>query len=71
MDIDDEVDICVEEGLIEDGLGRKIGRFNQAVTLRRTPKGNVFIKSLGATLTAALDEMPMSDVGVLDFLSLL
>ena len=69
--ISQEVDICLEEELIEDGLGRKIGRNAQAITLRRTKKGQMFLDSLGKDLADALDSMPMSDVGVLDFLSLL
>jgi hypothetical protein len=71
MDLKKEVDICVEEELIEDGNGRKIGRHSQAVTLRRTERGERMLSSLEPRLEEALDSMPMSDVGVLDFLSLL
>ena len=71
MNISQEVDICIEEELIEDGLGRKIGRVAHAITLRRTKRGQMFLDSLGESLSEALDSMPMSDVGVLDFLSLL
>jgi hypothetical protein len=70
-DIQREVDICLEEGLIEDSLGRKIDRTKFAVSLRRTPLGECFLGSLGSDLEEALDSMPMSDIGVLDFLSLL
>ena len=69
--ISQEVDICVEEGLIEDGNSRQISRAKFAVSLRRTPLGDMFLNSLGDTLKDALDDMPMSDVGILDFLSLL
>jgi hypothetical protein len=71
MDIAGEVNICVEQGLIEDGNGRKIGRYNQAITLRRTELGEMFLNSLEPRFAEALDDMPMSDVGVLDFLSLI
>jgi len=66
-----EVDICLEEALIEDSLRRKIGRADQAVALRRTDHGDRLLSSLEPWLEDALDSMPMSDVGVLDFLSLL
>lgn len=66
-----EVDICLEEDLIGDSLSRKIGRADQAVALRRTSQGDRLLSSLEPWLEEALDSMPMSDVGVLDFLSLL
>jgi len=64
-----EVDICVKEDLIGDSLRRKIGRADQAVALRRTEHGDRLLSSLEPWLEEALDSMPMSDVGVLDFLS--
>lgn len=66
-----EVDICVEEGLIEEGLGRTVKSHRHAVSLKRTPTGQQFLDSMEPRLEDALDSMPMSDVGVLDFLSLL
>lgn len=66
-----EINICIEEGLIQDALGRLIGDHTQATGLRRTAMGAMLISSLEPRLEDDLDSMPMSDVGVLDFLSLL
>jgi len=73
--ISQEVGICVEEGLIEDGALVRKGRIVPIAvtpkTYKRTRLGETFLKCLEPSLEGALDEMPMSDVGILDFLSLI
>jgi len=73
--ISKEVAACVDAGLIDDGLPRKVkNRWTQAVvvkTYRRTPLGDQFVNTLEPGLQRDLDSMPMSDVGILDFLSLI
>lgn len=75
--ISQEVAICVETNLIEDGQvpavrSRRFARqAPKSKTYRRTRLGDQFLNSLEPRLEEALDEMPMSNVAVLDFLSLL
>lgn len=67
MNISQEVDVLIEMELIEAIQIRP----SKPVVLRRTSQGDVLLKCLEPRLTEALDDMPMSDVGMLDFLSLL
>lgn len=68
-----EVDDCLEQELIDDGVkvikGRRHGP--AVAGYQRTDLGNLFLRTLEPKLAEALEDMPMSDVGVLDFLSLL
>lgn len=68
-----EVDDCLLQELIDDGVrivrGQRHGPAKHGYI--RTDLGDLFLKTLGDRLSDALDDMPMSDVGVLDFLSLL
>jgi len=72
-----EVDICIDVGYIEDGVSPRKTRFGKnrstpkPPTYRRTEEGNRLLNSFERRLEDALDSMPMSDVGLLDFLSLL
>jgi hypothetical protein len=71
-----EVQACVEVGYLEDGSERRPGRWSKnfrpgPVSYKRTEEGDRLLNSLGVRLGNSLDEMPMSDVGLLDFLSLL
>lgn len=75
--ISQEVAACVEETLIEDGRvpAVKSRRFTRqdpkSKTYRRTRLGDQFLNSLEPRFQDDLDSMPMSDTGILDFLSLL
>ena len=69
--LSDEVDICVDEGLIEDGWARRMGRLIRLAEYRRTKTGQQLLDTMEPRLAEALDSMPMSDVGILDFLSLI
>lgn len=68
-----EVDDCLAQELIDDGVtivkGKRRGPQKHGYT--RTSLGDLFLRTLEPRLAEALEEMPMSDVGVLDFLSLL
>ena len=70
-----EVAACVDAGLIEDGTPKKVkNRWTTAPvckSYRRTPLGDQYLTSMESRLEELLDSMPMSDVGILDFLSLL
>lgn len=71
--IGQEVDDCLEQELVDDGVkiikGSRHGPPTHGYT--RTDLGDLFLRTLEPRLAEALEEMPMSDVGVLDFLSLL
>ena len=73
--ISQEVAACVDAGLIEDGTPRKVkNRWTIAPvckSYRRTSLGDLLLSSLEPRFQEALDSMPMSDVGILDFLSLI
>lgn len=61
-----EIAAVVENGLIEESANR-----SSTPKYRRTPLGDVFLKSIEPRLSDALDQMPMTDEGLLDFLGLL
>jgi hypothetical protein len=67
-----EVDYCRDQELIDDGVrtvkGKRRGPNTHGYT--RTSLGDIFLRTLEPKLAQALEDMPMSDVGVLDFLSL-
>lgn len=69
MHMSQEIEMCVDEEWIEDGWANRIGR--RLPEYRRTEKGQRMLDSLEPILAEALDDMPMSSIGVLDFLSLL
>ncbi|MGE3483717.1 MAG: hypothetical protein AB7L09_03175 [Nitrospira sp.] len=66
-----EVNSVLEQELIDDGINKKTGHGPPVLGYIRTRLGDIFLLSLEPRLAMALDEMPMSDVAVLDFLSLL
>jgi hypothetical protein len=70
-----EVQSCVDIGLIEDGTTSAVkNRWTMAPTPRtykRTAMGDQFLRTLEDRFQQALDDMPMSDKGLLDFLSLI
>jgi len=71
-----EVQACVEVGYLEDGSELRPGRWSKnlrpgPVSYKRTEEGDRLLSSLEVRLEGSLDEMPMSDVGVLDFLGML
>ena len=68
-----EVDNCVEQELLDDGIRivKGVRRGPAISSYTRTDLGNLFLKTLEPRLADALEEMPMSDVGMLDFLGLL
>lgn len=68
-----EVEDCCEQELIDDGVRVVKGKRRSPPThgYTRTDLGDLFLRTLEPRLAEALEEMPMSDVGVLDFLSLL
>ncbi len=66
-----EVDECIEQELISDGINKKTGKGPTNHGFTRTSLGNTYLRTLEPRLAEALDFMPMSDVGVLDFLSLI
>ncbi len=67
-----EVDECLVQELIDDGvkLVKGVKKGPVAHGYIRTPTGDLYLRTLEPRLAEALEEMPMSDVGVLDFLSL-
>jgi len=76
--ISQEVAACVDAGLIDDGQVSVVSSRRharqvkpKAKTYRRTRLGDQYLNSLEPGLRANLDSMPMSDVGILDFLSLI
>lgn len=68
--IETEIEICVEEGLIEGEASRDNRIMFTRKTLRRTSLGNLFLKTLENKLAQALEEVPMSNTHILDFLGL-
>jgi len=76
--ISQEVTACVGAGLIDDGSIKVTKRRRVTgncrpipITYKRTALGDQFLNTLEPGIQADLDSMPMSDVGILDFLSLL
>lgn len=67
-----EVEQCLQMELIDDGVkivkGKRIGPPTHGYI--RTEGGSLFLKTLEPRLAGPLEDMPMSSVGVLDFLSL-
>jgi hypothetical protein len=66
-----EVTVCVVEEWIEGGWAKRMGKMISLPEYRRTEKGQRMLDSLEPRLAEALEDMSMSDVGVLDFLGLL
>lgn len=66
-----EVDECVGQELLDDGINKATGRGPTTHGYTRTKLGDLYLRTLEPRLEEALDSMPMSDVGVLDFLGLL
>lgn len=65
--VGEELALAIEDGLIEMSSVKK----NAPISYRRTPLGDVFLKSLEPRLADVLDQMPMSGEDLLDFLGLL
>lgn len=61
LNLSQELAVCIEEGLVE----------SSSRGFKRTADGERLLTSLEPHLAEVLDAMPMSKVGVLDFLSLL
>lgn len=65
-----EVSVCEDQELIFDGINKSTGKGPPMHGYTRTNLGEIYLKTLEFPLSEALEDMPMSDVGVLDFLSL-
>ena len=65
-----EVEACVEQELVFDGVNKQTGKGPPTHGYTRTNLGDIYLRTLEPRLADALEAMPMSDVGVLDFLSL-
>ena len=71
--IGQEVEDCVELELLDNGVKLVRGKPVLPTTsgYTRTKLGCIFLETLEPRLLDALDQMPMSNIGVLDFLGLM